>query len=134
MRRSVVQTQPQKPAVGSVYPDLLYRLTHAPDPEHILYDRKLDQYDRVQAGAAVIFAIAVFHHFIDEAPVNGIFKFTHKVVFRHQLIQAGKLKLPPVLSSVSCHHTPRPPLLLFYHTIVAIGTAFALPMATLSTG
>ena len=52
--------------------------------------------------------VAVLHHLVDETPVNGILQLSHKVIFRHQLVQTRELDLIPVLASVACQHAPRP--------------------------
>ena len=64
---------------------------------------------------SVILTVAVFHHLIDEAPVNGILQLSYKVILRNQLVQTCELDLIPVLPSVARHHIPRPPCL--YSTI-----------------
>ena len=108
MWHRVMQPKAEKPTVCCVYLDLLDRLPHAPDPKHVLHNRQLDQNDRIKAGTSVILAIAVRHHLVDEAPVNGVLQLSHKVIFRHQLVQTRELDLIPVLASISCHHVPRP--------------------------
>ena len=133
MRHGVAQAEAEEPAVGSVHLDLLNRLPHAPYSEHVLDHRQLDQDHRVKAGASVILAIAALHHLIDEAPVDGVFQLSYEVILRYQLVQACKLNLVPVLSSVPRHHCPRPLASSFYHNKVPTGSAFAPPMGTLST-
>ena len=122
MRHSVAQAEAEEPAVGCVHLDLLDRLPHAPYPKHVLDHRQLDQDHRVEAGTSVILAITALHHLIDEAPVDGVFQLSYKVIFRHQLVQARELNLVPVLSSVPCHHTPRPLPYSFYHNKVPTGS------------
>ena len=108
-----MQPQAEKPTIRIVYLDLLDRLPHTPDSKHILHHRKLDQDDRVEARASVVLAVAVRHHLVDETPVDGVLQFAYKMIFRHQLVQTRELDLIPILASISCHHAPRLPLLLF---------------------
>ena len=80
----------------------------APNPKHELNHCQFDQDDRVEAWASVIFAIAVFHKLIDEAPIYGVFQLSYQMIFRHKFFQTRELYLIPIPSSVARHHFPRP--------------------------
>ncbi len=108
MLHRIMQPQAKKPAVGIVHLNLLDRLAHAPDPKHILYSRQLNQDNRIETGASVVFAVAVRHHLINEAPVDGVLQLTYKVICRHQLVKTRELNLILILASVPCHHVPLP--------------------------
>ena len=107
-----MQSKSKKPPVRHVHLDLLNRLPHATYPKHKLYNGQFNQNDRVEAGSSIVFAIAVFLHFVDEAPIDGVFQLPYKVIFRYKIVQARELDLIPVPSSLSRHHFPRPLVLI----------------------
>ena len=115
MRYRIVQSQSQKPTVCVVYLYLPDRLPHTPYSEHILQHRQLDQYDGVEARPSLLLAVAVLHHFIDEAPVDRVFYLSYYMFLRHKLIYARQLDLFPVRRALSRHHVPHHLLHLFYH-------------------
>ena len=69
--RSIHHIQPLGPTVGDIDLDLTDGLAHALDPKKVLYERDLDQHDRIHAGPSIVMAISPFHEVIDKTPVDG---------------------------------------------------------------
>ena len=71
MRDWVHHVQTKGPAVSNIDLDLADGLAHALDPKKVLYERDLDQHDRIHAGPSIVMTISPFHEVIDKTPVDG---------------------------------------------------------------
>ena len=93
MRDAVVEIKTEEPAIRYINFDLLDRLTHTFDTEHILYDRYLDQCYRIDAGTSIIRRILLLDQIVDEIKIYRCIDFSEKMIFRNKLFQRYELHL-----------------------------------------
>ena len=109
MRQALRHGVAQKPAIGHVHLCVPQRLAPQPYSKQMLNQYKLEQYHRVAAGSAVVFALKIFHQFIDARKIHCRVDFSQQMLLRHQHIHTQHLDCLPLFRLAFQHfHYPSP--------------------------
>src|SRR5690606_11356369 len=93
MRDRLTEVIANEPAISNVSFNLFNCLTHGANTEDALNKSNFDQYNWINTGPAIIFAVEILYKIIDEVEVDGIFNFTYEMIFWYKFIQRNKRHL-----------------------------------------
>ena len=103
MRQRLRHRVPQKPPVCHVHFHVPHRLPQRSDPEQMLNQYQLEQDHRIDARAAIVFAVQLFHQVVDMREVHRRVDLSQQVVSGYQHVRAQQFDRL-ALFGLSVHH------------------------------